>query len=71
MKLPEVLRTKVKMDEYSMRQLQRLLEGLEAVRKGDLTVRLRKDRGRMQHTINKIFNVKTLYHQNFLHKNMR
>ena len=32
------------MDEYSKGQLQRLLEGLEAVRKGDLTMRLRKER---------------------------
>ena len=58
MKLSEVLRAKVKTDEYSMRQLQRLLEGLEAVKKGDLTVRLRKNRGRVQYTINKIFSVK-------------
>ncbi|MFB0543504.1 MAG: HAMP domain-containing protein, partial [Candidatus Bathyarchaeia archaeon] len=32
------------MDEYSSRQLQRLLEGLEAVRRGDLTFRIRKER---------------------------
>ena len=32
------------MDEYSTKQLQKLLEGLEAVRKGDLTMVLRKER---------------------------
>ena len=47
-KLAEVLRTKVETDEYSMIQLQQLLEGLEAVRKDDLTAQLLKDKRHMQ-----------------------
>ena len=32
------------LDDYSTRQLQRLLEGMEAVRKGTVTMRIRKER---------------------------